>query len=82
MSHWAQLTLASLLSNSYCIGLPGQRLYGGCVAIDQLESQVLQLATELFGTSLGCVQFLSGMQANIAAYNAVLKPGDTVVSAP
>lgn len=82
VSNWARLTLASLLSNSYCIGHPGKRLYGGCEAIDQLETQVLQLATELFGTSFGCVQFLSGMQANIAAYNALLEPGDTVVSAP
>lgn len=82
ISNWARLTLSSLLSNNYCIGLPGQRLYGGCEAIDQLESQVIQLATELFGTSFGCVQFLSGMQANIAAYNALLEPGHTVVSAP
>ena len=82
VSNWARLTLASLLSNSYCIGLPGERLYGGCESIDQLESQVLQLATELFGPRFGCVQFLSGMQANFAAYNTLLQPGDTIVSAP
>ena len=82
VSNWARLTLASLLSNSYCIGLPGERLYGGCESIDQLESQVLQLATELFGIRFGCVQFLSGMQANVAAYNTLLQLGDTIISAP
>lgn len=82
VSNWARLSLASLLSNSYCIGLPGERLYGGCEAIDRLESRVLELASELFGPRFGCVQFLSGMQANTAAYNALVKPGDTIVSAP
>lgn len=78
----ARRALASRLSNSYCIGQPGQRLYGGCGAIDQLETDVLTLARELFGSRFGCVQFLSGMQANIAAYHALLQPGDTVVAAP
>lgn len=82
VSSWARLTMSSLLSNSYCIGLPGARLYGGCDYIDMVEREVLRLATELFGTRRGVVQFLSGMQANIGAYNAILRPGDTIVTAP
>jgi glycine hydroxymethyltransferase len=82
ISSWARLTMSSLLSNSYCIGLPGARLYGGCDYIDMVEREVLQLATRLFGTQRGVVQFLSGMQANIGAYNAILRPGDTIVTAP
>jgi glycine hydroxymethyltransferase len=82
ISSWARLTMSSLLSNSYCIGLPGNRLYGGCDYIDMVEREVLRLATELFGTRYGVVQFLSGMQANIGAYNAILQPGDTIVTAP
>ncbi|MEB3166255.1 MAG: aminotransferase class I/II-fold pyridoxal phosphate-dependent enzyme [Cyanobacteriota bacterium] len=82
VSNWSRLALSSLLTNSYCIGQPGQRLYGGCAAIDALEIDVVRLATDLFGTRFGCVQFLSGMQANIAAYSSLLKPGDTIVAAP
>lgn len=81
ISNWVRMTMASLLSNSYCIGLPGNRLYGGCEHIDEIELKVIALATELFGCRHAIVQFLSGMQANIAAYNAILKPGDTVVTA-
>lgn len=82
VSDRARLALASRLSNNYCIGQPGQRIYGGCAAIDHLEISVLALARDLFGTHFGCVQFLSGMQANIAAYHALLRPGDAVVAAP
>lgn len=82
ISNWVRLTMGSLLSNSYCIGLPGQRIYGGCDHIDGIEREVVELATSLFGTRLAVVQFLSGMQANIGAYNAILRPGDTIVTAP
>lgn len=82
VSNWVRLTMGSLLANSYCIGLPGKRLYGGCDYIDSIEQQVVELATEIFGSRLAVVQFLSGMQANIAAYNAIIKPGDKVVTAP
>lgn len=82
ISSFARLTMSSLLSNSYCIGLPGNRFYGGCSYIDMLEREVIELATELFGAPHAVVQFLSGMQANIGAYNAILRPGDKIVSAP
>lgn len=81
VSAYARLALASGLSNSYCIGFPGNRWYGGCTYIDMIEREVVGLATELFGAEHAAVQFLSGMQANIGAYNALLAPGDKVVAA-
>ena len=82
VSNFARLSMGSYLSNSYCIGLPGQRLYGGCSFIDMIERDVIELAGELFSGGQVVCQFLSGMQANIGAYNAVLRPGDKIVTAP
>jgi glycine hydroxymethyltransferase len=82
VSSRARLALGSALSNSYCIGEPGNRWYGGCAYIDMIEREVVSLATRLFGAEHAAVQFLSGMQANIAAYSALLSPGDKVVAAP
>ena len=81
ISQFVRLTMASSLPNNYSIGLPGNRLYGGCSYIDMLEREVNRLALTLFPMQHVVVQFLSGMQANIGAYNAVLNKGDTVVSA-
>lgn len=82
VSAFARLAMGSALSNNYCIGLPGNRLYGGCSYIDMIEREVVSLASQLFGAEHATVQFLSGMQANIGAYNALLSPGDKVVAAP
>lgn len=82
ISQFVRLTMASSLPNNYCIGLPGARLYGGCEHIDMMEREVVGLAKRLFGMEQAVLQFLSGMQANIGAYNAVLRPGDTVIAAP
>jgi glycine hydroxymethyltransferase len=82
ISQFVRLAMSSSLVNNYCIGLPGQRLYGGCSYIDMMEREVMRLARQIFGMKQVVVQFLSGMQANIGAYNAILRPGDTVVSAP
>lgn len=82
ISHFARLIMSSSLSNSYCIGLPGARLYGGCTFIDMIEREVHGLVRQVFGQKKHVVvQFLSGMQANIGAYHAILKPGDTVIAA-
>ena len=81
ISQFARLAMTSSLPNSYCIGLPGNRLYGGCTYIDMIEREVSQLARALFPMKKVVLQFLSGMQANIGAYNAILKPGDTVIGA-
>ena len=82
ISNFARLTLGSTLSQNYCIGLPGARLYGGCAYIDMIEREVHSLLRQVFGNlNHVVVQFLSGMQANIGAYNAILKPGDTIIAA-
>lgn len=82
ISRFAKLTMSSKLPNNYCIGLPGARLYGGCAYIDMIEREVTRLARSIFGMEHVVMQFLSGMQANIGAFNAILEPGDTVLSAP
>mmetsp|Transcript_508 Transcript_508/g.804 ORF Transcript_508/g.804 Transcript_508/m.804 type:complete len:135 (-) Transcript_508:11-415(-) len=64
--------LGSNLCNSYCIGLPGERFYGGCSEIDEIELIARNLACEVFGAKYCEVQLLSGMLANIAAYNSLL----------
>ncbi|MFQ5936117.1 MAG: aminotransferase class I/II-fold pyridoxal phosphate-dependent enzyme [Acidiferrobacterales bacterium] len=81
ISQFARLAMTSSLPNSYCIGLPGNRLYGGCTYIDMIEREICRLARELFPMEHVVLQFLSGMQANIGAYNAVLKRGNTVMAA-
>lgn len=82
ISNFARLTMSSSLINNYCIGLPGARFYGGCTFIDMIEREVHSLVRSVFGNMKHVVvQFLSGMQANIGAYNAILKPGDTVIAA-
>lgn len=82
ISHFTRLAMSSSLINNYCIGLPGARLYGGCTFIDMIEREVHSLVRKVFGDFKHVVvQFLSGMQANIGAYNAILKPGDTIMAA-
>lgn len=81
ISQFVRLVMTSSLPNNYCIGLPGNRIYGGCAYIDMIERDVVRLARQIYGMNRVVVQFLSGMQANIGAYNAILKPGDTVISA-
>ena len=81
ISQFVRLVMTSSLPNNYCIGLPGNRIYGGCAYIDMIEREVMRLARQIYGMNHVVVQFLSGMQANIGAYNAILKLGDTVISA-
>ena len=69
----------SVLTNKYAEGYPGKRYYGGCVYIDQAEELCRQRARELFGAEYANVQPHSGSQANMAVYNTVLEPGDTVL---
>lgn len=75
--------MGSTLMNSYCIGLPGARFYGGCSKIDHIESKTRAILCELFGAKFCEVQLISGMLANIAAYNAMLPHnGCTVMASP
>lgn len=69
----------SVLTNKYAEGYPGKRYYGGCQFIDQLEQLAIDHAKELFGAAYANVQPHSGSQANMAVYQALLKPGDTIL---
>lgn len=69
----------SVLTNKYAEGYPGKRYYGGCQFIDQVEQLAIDHAKELFGAAYANVQSHSGSQANMAVYQALLKPGDTIL---
>ena len=66
----------SVLTNKYAEGYPGKRYYGGCQYIDQVEQLAIDYAKKLFGAEYANVQPHSGSQANMAVYQALLKPGD------
>jgi glycine hydroxymethyltransferase len=67
------------MTNKYAEGYPGKRYYGGCEYVDQVEDLARQRACQLFEAEHANVQPHSGSQANIAAYFAFVKPGDTVL---
>ncbi|WP_274518162.1 serine hydroxymethyltransferase [Bifidobacterium actinocoloniiforme] len=69
----------SVLTNKYAEGYPGRRYYGGCEFLDQVEELARSRACELFGAEYANVQPHSGAQANAAVYQALAKPGDTVL---
>ena len=69
----------SHLTNKYAEGYPGKRYYGGCEFIDIVENLARERAKALFGADHANVQPHSGAQANMAVYQAVLKPGDTIL---
>ena len=69
----------SVLTNKYAEGYPGRRYYGGCEFVDVAESLAIKRAIALFGADHANVQPHSGAQANMAAYFALLAPGDTVL---
>ncbi|MCB9798968.1 serine hydroxymethyltransferase [Candidatus Nomurabacteria bacterium] len=71
--------LGSVLTNKYSEGYPGRRYYGGCEFIDQVEQIAIDRAKQLFGAEHANVQPLSGAPANIAAYFALMEPGDTIL---
>ena len=71
--------MGSVLTNKYAEGLPGNRYYGGCQCVDELESLCIQRAKDLFGAEFANVQPHSGAQANMAVQLALLNPGDTMM---
>ena len=71
--------MGSVLTNKYAEGYPAHRYYGGCVHVDEVEELARERAKKLFGAEHANVQPHSGAQANMAAYAAVLTPGDTVL---
>ncbi|MBU1131813.1 serine hydroxymethyltransferase [Patescibacteria group bacterium] len=72
-------SLGSVLTNKYAEGYPGSRYYGGTENVDVIENLARERAKELFGAEHVNVQPLSGAPANIAAYFALLEPGDTIL---
>ena len=71
--------MGSVLTNKYAEGYPGKRYYGGCEFVDIVENLAIERAKELFGADCANVQPHSGAQANMAAYSALINPGDTVM---
>ncbi len=71
--------VGSCLTNKYAEGYPGRRYYGGCEYVDEIERLAVDRARQLFGAEHANVQPHSGAQANLAAYAALLQPGDTLV---
>ena len=70
----------SELTNKYAEGYPGERYYGGCEHADEVEELAIERAKELYDADHVNVQPHSGSQANMSVYNAVLEPGDKILS--
>jgi glycine hydroxymethyltransferase len=72
--------LGSVLSDKYAEGYPGRRYYGGCEVVDRAERLAIERARKLFGADHANVQPHSGASANLAAYAALLQPGDRMLA--
>lgn len=72
--------MGSPLTNKYAEGYPGKRYYGGCEYVDMVETLAIERAKALFGAEHANVQPHAGAQANLAAYQALLQPGDTILA--
>ena len=71
--------VGSIFTNKYAEGYPGKRYYGGCEVVDMLEQLAIDRAKALFNAEHANVQPHSGSSTNMAVYQAVLQPGDTVM---
>ena len=71
--------MGRILTNKYAEGYPGRRYYGGCQCVDVVEDLARDRAKKLFGCDYVNVQPHSGAQANLAAFFAILKPGDKIL---
>ena len=69
----------SVMTNKYAEGYPGKRYYGGCQYVDIAENLAIARACELFGVAFANVQPNSGSQANQGVFQALIKPGDTIL---
>ena len=79
VSEAVMAAMGSVLTNKYAEGYPGKRYYGGCECVDEVERLAIRRVCELFGAKYANVQPHSGAQANMAVYQALCKPGDTVL---
>ncbi|XMB67784.1 serine hydroxymethyltransferase [Mycoplasmatota bacterium zrk1] len=69
----------SVLTNKYAEGYPGKRYYGGCEVVDKVENIARNTLKKIFNVKYTNVQPHSGSTANMGAYRAVIKPGDTIL---
>jgi len=69
----------SVMTNKYAEGYPGRRYYGGCQYVDVAENLAIERAKQLFGVEFANVQPNSGSQANQGVFQALIKPGDTIL---
>ncbi len=67
------------LTNKYAEGYPGRRYYGGCEVVDEVEQLAIERAKRIFGAEHANVQPHSGAQANLAAYLALIAPGELLM---
>ena len=79
VSEAVMAAMGSVLTNKYAEGYPGKRYYGGCECVDEVEKLAIRRVCQLFGAKYANVQPHSGAQANMAVYQALCKPGDTVL---
>ena len=79
VSEAVMAAMGSVLTNKYAEGYPGKRYYGGCECVDEVENLAIRRVCQLFGAKFANVQPHSGAQANMAVYQALCKPGDTVL---
>ena len=79
VSEAVMAAMSSVLTNKYAEGYPGKRYYGGCECVDEVENLAIHRVCQLFGAKYANVQPHSGAQANMAVYQALCKPGDTVL---
>ena len=79
VSEAVMAAMGSVLTNKYAEGYPGKRYYGGCECVDEVENLAIHRVCQLFGAKYATVQPHSGAQANMAVYQALCKPGDTVL---
>ena len=79
VSEAVMAAMGSVLTNKYAEGYPGKRYYGGCEDVDLVEEEAIHRVCRLFGASYANVQPHSGAQANMAVYQALCQPGDTVL---
>ena len=75
-----QAAQGSILTNKYAEGYPQKRYYGGCQIVDKVESLAIERACKIFDAEAANVQPHSGSQANMAAYFALINPGDTILA--
>lgn len=71
--------MGSVCTNKYAEGYPAKRYYGGCVNVDVIENIARERACKLFNANFSNVQPHSGANANLAAYFALIKPGDKIM---